>query len=373
MEKLLPIFLQTGSESAILQTLKNIPKHLTLVILVAEGGNPDLAEINAVFHRSGFQYAGALFPKIIYGDSVHDSGMIIFPLAAEMPPIIINGLNDGQFNLHDLPDIESMKQHTLYIMLDGLSQHVAGFLRALYGHYGTDVVYLGGGAGSLSLQQAPCTFTNTGLSQDQAIIIPYPKRIKLGVQHGWKRLMGPLIATEVENTTIKQINWQPALNVYKDVVDQESGRSLNQHNFFDIAKAYPFGLEKNDAEDVVRDPIMVTDDGALICVGEIPENSIIHILKGQPEDLINSAKTASEASTCQNKNALEFTLIVDCISRTLFLEERFNEEITSIIQNFTKHGSNTVAVGALTLGEISSIGDGYLEFLNKTVVIGTRD
>lgn len=373
MEKLAPFFLQTGSEPAITRALKNIPRQLTLVILVAEGDNPDLAHINAIFHRSGFQYAGALFPKVIYADSVHDSGMVIFPLAADSAPVIINGLNNGQFNLHDLPDIESMKQHTLYIMLDGLSQHIAGFLRALYGRYGTDVVYLGGGAGSLSLKQAPCTFSNQGLAQDQAIIISYPKRMKLGVRHGWKRLMGPLIATEVENTIVKQINWQPALDVYKDVVEQESGLSINKQNFFDIAKGYPFGLEKNGAEDVVRDPIMVTDDGALICVGEITENSIIHILKGDPDELINSAKAASKASTCQNSNPLEFALIVDCISRTLFLEERFNEEIKCINENFSQHGSNTVTVGALTLGEISSIGDGYLEFLNKTVVIGTLD
>ena len=373
MENLLPIYLQLGSETAIIQALHTIPKQLTLVILVAEGNDPDLKQINTVFQRSGFNYAGALFPKILFKDSVHDSGMVILPVPADISPIIINGLHDGKFNLHDLPGIESMQNHTLYIMLDGLSQHIAGFLRALYGQYGKNVVYLGGGAGSLTLQQSPCTFSNAGLAQDQAIIIPYPKRIKLGVQHGWKRLMGPLIATEVENTTIKQINWQPALNVYKDVVEQESGKSITQQNFFDIAKGYPFGLEKNDAEDIVRDPIMVTDDGTLVCVGEVPENAIIHILKGQPDELIASAKLAAQSSTCQNNHKLKFTLVVDCISRTLFLEDRFNEEINNINENFAQHGSSTVSVGALTLGEISSIGDGYLEFLNKTVVIGTLD
>ena len=373
MENSLPIYLQSGTQSSIKQALLGIPDQLTLIILLAEGNNPDLAQINAIFERSGFTYAGALFPRILFENTVHDCGMVILPVPSDMSPIIISGLNDGRFNLHDLPDIESMQQHTLYIMLDGLSQHIAEFLRALYGHYGTNVVYLGGGAGSLSLKQSLCTFSNAGLAQDQAIIIPYPRRIKLGVQHGWKRLMGPLIATEVKNNTIKQINWQPALNVYKDVVENETGQSITQQNFFDIAKGYPFGLEKNDAEDIVRDPIMVTDEGALICVGEIPENSLIHILKGQPEDLISSAKLAAETSTDQNKNNLKFALIVDCISRTLFLEDHFKEEINSINSSFTQHGSSTITVGALTLGEISSIGDGYLEFLNKTVVIGTLD
>lgn len=373
MDHLTPIYVKSGTQQAIDEALTHIPRQLTLVILIAEGGNPDLENINSIFMQSGFKYAGALFPKILFADTVHDQGLIILPVSADISPIIVNGLDSGQINLSQLPDSKSLQQHTLFIMLDGLSQHVSGFLRFLYGHYGANVVYLGGGAGSLSLKQAPCILSNAGLAQDQAIIIPYPKKIKLGVNHGWKRLMGPLIATEVEDTVIKQINWQPALDVYKDVVDQESDQSINQQNFFDIAKGYPFGLEKNDAEDIVRDPIMALDDGSLVCVGEVPENAVIHILKGQPDELIDSAKDASEFSTDQNPEPLKFALVVDCISRTLFLQDRFNEEINSINKTFMQHGCRTVPVGALTLGEISSIGDGYLEFLNKTVVIGTVD
>lgn len=371
MDNLAPVYVESGSEKDILQALDHIPRQSTLVILVAEGDNPDLEKINSIFQQTGFQYAGALFPKILFANSVYDRGLIILPLSTDISPIVINGLDDGHMSMSELPDIDTMRQHTLFIMLDGLSKHVAGFLRALYGHYGANVVYLGGGAGSLSLQQAPCTFSNAGLAQDQAIIIPYPEKVKLGVQHGWKRLMGPLIATEVEDTVIKKINWQPALDVYKEVVDAESGLSITQQNFFDIAKAYPFGLEKNDAEDVVRDPIMTTDDGALVCVGEVPENAIIHILKGHPDALIDSARVASQNSTEQNEHPLKLAVMVDCISRTLFLENRFDEEVDNIYQNLIQHGCETIPVGALTLGEISSIGDGFLEFLNKTVVIGS--
>jgi hypothetical protein len=369
----LPIYSRDTSADSISQILQSFDPSVTLLFLVAEGGGPDLQQIDTSFASSGFAYAGGLFPKILFDDQLYDSGIIITPLHTTHSPITISGLDDGTFNLQDLPGAATLDNHSLLIILDGLSKHVGGFLRELYRHFGTHVTYFGGGAGSLSLQQTPCVFSNKGLAQDQAVIVPYPRHLKLGVQHGWTRLMGPLIATETVDNVIKQINWQPAFDVYRDEVEQASGQSFDDHEFFDIAKAYPFGLEKHDAEDVVRDPIMVTEKGELVCVGEVPENAIIHILQGRAESLTSSARLAAEFSTEQNKGPIKLVFMVDCVSRILFLEDRIVEEINNIYNTFKKHGCDTHPVGALTLGEISSIGDGYLEFLNKTVVIGSLD
>ena len=58
-----------------------------------------------------------------------------------------------------------------------------------------------------------------------------------------------------------------------------------------------------------------------------------------------------------------------CISRILFLEEDFQKELNKIVDTLrSKHPKISVS-GALTLGEISSFGNGYLEFYNKTVVV----
>ena len=62
-------------------------------------------------------------------------------------------------------------------------------------------------------------------------------------------------------------------------------------------------------------------------------------------------------------------LIVDCISRVLFLEDKFEEELNNVSSAIKKDFSDAEISGALTLGEISSY-NGYLEFLNKTLVVG---
>ncbi|MFK7905998.1 MAG: FIST signal transduction protein, partial [Chitinophagales bacterium] len=190
-------------------------------------------------------------------------------------------------------------------------------------------------------------------------------------RHGWQQLEGPFVATRTEKNVIHELNWQNAFDLYKEVIDQDCTIPITKDNFFDIAKAYPFGIFKENSEDIVRDPIAVDENGALVCVGEVPENTVLYILKGEKNALISSAKRAAEDTLSEDMPEIAQTLIVDCISRTLFLENDFSEELKVVSECFNKTNQPIHPQGILTLGEISSYGEGYLEFFNKTIVIGT--
>ena len=58
------------------------------------------------------------------------------------------------------------------------------------------------------------------------------------------------------------------------------------------------------------------------------------------------------------------TLIMDCISRSICLGKRFPHELE--VLQVTGH----LQVGALTIGEVANNGQDYLEFYNKTAVVG---
>jgi hypothetical protein len=60
-------------------------------------------------------------------------------------------------------------------------------------------------------------------------------------------------------------------------------------------------------------------------------------------------------------------LLFDCISRTLFLQERFEEELGNI-QSCLPQG--TPLIGAMSLGEIADADNSCLELFNKTIVLG---
>ena len=123
-------------------------------------------------------------------------------------------------------------------------------------------------------------------------------------------------------------------------------------------------------ENIVRDPIAVNEQGELICVGEVPENTALDILKGEPSLLIAAAELAAADCGIPKDKKARFSLIVDCISRVLFLEDKFPEELSTVRKKIESIDPNCVVQGILTLGEISSYGDGFLEFFNKTIVAG---
>ena len=58
--------------------------------------------------------------------------------------------------------------------------------------------------------------------------------------------------------------------------------------------------------------------------------------------------------------------MIDCITRVMSLEDRFVDEMAVINE---KVGQDIELFGFLSLGEVASVGDKYIELHNKTAVI----
>jgi hypothetical protein len=266
-------------------------------------------------------------------------------------------------------DVGPDRKPTAFVLVDGLSAGIEPFLRRVYDELGNSVAYLGGGAGSLSLEQRPCVFCADGVFADAAVVALSPRTCGLGVRHGWLPIAGPLVATRTHRNRIEQLNWEPAFPVYSRIVEADSHRPVQREHFLERAREFPFGLLRDEQETVVRDPIQVDFGDALVCVGSVPENSVLHIMKGVPERLIEAAAGAAHDAARPRPGQAMQSLLIDCISRAIFLGPRFEEELTAVRSALAASGA-PVPVGALTLGEISCRGDGYLEFYNKTAVVG---
>ena len=350
-----------------------ISTHETLLLMIGEESKLDYNWLIEQLNSLGISFMGGIFPGIIHGKNNFKDGAILKVLPITSKPIIIMGLENNDFEIsHLLDHLEIGKaQITLFTLIDGLTSNVSTYLQKLYHHYGNAVKYLGAGAGSLSFVQQPCIFSNDGIFQDAAIICPVNLKVSLGVKHGWGKLEGPIVATRTEKNIIQELNWKNAFEVYKEVAEKDAGVTFNDKNFFDIAKCYPFGIFRENREDLVRDPISVDKNGSLMCVGEVPENTVLYILKGKNEALIQSAKMAIESSIAHLTEPIQHTIIIDCISRTLFLEEEFSKELEAISEAMPDSDEKeSLPQGVLSLGEISSSGGGYLEFYNKTLVVG---
>jgi hypothetical protein len=198
---------------------------------------------------------------------------------------------------------------------------------------------------------------------------------RLGVRHGWRELKGPYVVTRSRRNVIVQLNWKNALDLYRAAVESDLGAPLTVEGLFRLSPGYPFGLRKEGQEVVVRDPIAPGEGGTLVCVGDVPENAVLSILKGEAASLTaaaaQAAREASAGFSLRSGAGVRHCLLADCVSRAQFLGERFPAELAGISQALREElgSAGGDAIGMLTLGEISSAGQGTLEFFNKTAVV----
>jgi len=302
---------------------------------------------------------GAIFPYVIYEEAYYAQGILAVQLEKEVHITFVPSMEKACFN-GTLEDFSGM----VLVVVDGFSAHIVTFLEALFEVTASAASILGGGSGKLTLVQEPLIFDTQGLHQDAALILSCDTPLGLGVGHGWDELMGPLMATKTDKNILQALNYKDAFGIYRQIVEYDSGKKLTSENFFSLAKCYPFGIRKYGSEMVVRDPI-ATDGTALVLVGEMEEGSVVLILKGEASSLVEAANEAASEAASLLKEAPKGAIVVDCVSRVLFLEEDFSQELAAI-----KKGIGAPMWGVLSLGEIANKHDGNIEFYNKTCVVG---
>ena len=341
-----------------------------LAVLVADDGAPDLGDLVAALRDVDTQFFGGLFPGLIHGDRQLKSGALLVPLPADSEPVLVRGLDRPNVVLPDLGHIAAspVGSHTAVVLVDGLTANVSRLLAELHRRLGNSVHYIGGGAGSLSLEQGPCVFSREGVFQDAAVVSFVRQRSRLGVRHGWKQHEGPVVATRTSGNVIHELNWRTAFDVYREAVEPFTDVELTRDNFFTVSTAFPFGIYKEGEEDVVRDPVAVGDSGELTCVGEVPENAVLNILRGDRSSLVEAAGQAADDCCAGGPLEASTAFVVDCVSRTIFLDDDFECELTAVRERVAHIDPRCPVQGILSLGEISSHGQGYVEFFNKTIV-----
>lgn len=335
-----------------------------VMVLSCDKNSLSKTDLDKILQSLEIPIFGGIFPEVIYGSDKLDQGTVLLGFTDEAPYIhTIENISHESTNIGGaIAQMEERAFKTMFVYVDAFSTQIETVISELYYEFGLDHNFIGGGAGSLTFVQKPCLFTNQGLLQDALVLSTINIPSGIGVKHGWQSIDGPFQITKSDKNTIIELDYKPAFEVYKAVVEPHSGKVFNEENFFDIAKGYPFGVTKIGSEKVVRDPI-TQEDGTMVCVGNVKTGEYLDILSGEKESLIAAAREAHTIGRKALQSKAEVTLFIDCISRVLFLEEDFKEELNAVAINSHK------MIGALTLGEVANTGHDYLEFYNKTSVI----
>ncbi|TAK90598.1 MAG: histidine kinase [Burkholderiaceae bacterium] len=357
------------SLAVLLAQLDGDPAVGGILILACDDNHFTPAAVDPALRATQKPVFGGVFPQIIHGQKCLTRGTIVVGLPMAPQVLLLDGVSQPERDFDAVLDTATQglsvaEGKTMFIFVDGLATRIGALIDALFNTFGLRINYLGGGCGSLSFVPKPCVMGNQGLVQDAAVLAVIDAPSGIGVAHGWQPVSEGFKVTESTGNVIHTLDWRPAYPVYKEIVESHSGLRFDDSNFFSIAKGYPFGIAKLDAEMVVRDPIM-TQNESLVCVGEVPQGTFVRILNGNQDSLLSAAARAHDlAKEALGSHPAQIEVFVDCISRFLFLEENFDLEL-----NAAKDAQLPV-VGALTLGEIANNGNDYLEFYNKTAVVG---
>lgn len=362
------MFLENPTINNIVSGLKELSRsdNSQFLLLIGEHCNIKLNDLVSKLNKESILFIGGVFPKVIYKNLTSATGIIIKRVDQDLIPIYFN--SESEF-VSQFSDYQEKKFTTAFTLIDGLSDSVSDQLMTLFTHLGNNVRFFGGGVGRLQSKNQGILITNDGVHNTGTIVVFLSSKTNMDAKHGWKKSIGPFIVTKSEKNLIKELNWENAFEVYQRSLKDSQKVRLTKRNFAEHSIHYPFGIYKEERDYIVRDPFEVTEEGYIKCVGSIPENSLIDILDIEEQILDRIAKeiVANCFNTSQNS---PIVVLFSCISRVNHLKERFNVELDGLNNELCQYLPDVELEGALSIGEIYSSGKGYLELLNKSIVLG---
>lgn len=347
-----------------------------LLALLPEAERDKLPLLQEACRRRAMPLAGAIFPALIAGPHFVTEGAWLLPFA-QMPPYFlipaINATGNGAVarlvgeirqQLANCP--EGAAKPTLFMVFDSMVPNIASILDGIYLELANRVEYAGVNAGSETFQPMPCLFDADTVVGDGVLGLLLPGELGPVLEHGFTQPERAMAATSTEGNRIAMIDWRPAFDVYQEIIKAEYDITLTRDNFYQYAVHFPFGILRASGDVVVRIPVALTDDGSLYCVGEVPENAMLVVLKA-PAAGANGCiarlgdKLRQESAALADGALLTFY----CAGRRMHLGGEAETELAELHANT---GVDVMA-GALSLGEIGSTSRwGYPMFHNATLV-----
>lgn len=332
-----------------------------LMIMVGDRSADQVSDMMEFLNERNISFFGGIFPGLIIGKENKRTGFIIEVLQPVYSSLVL------PFMMRFSQDREKLKGYTAIVFVDGLSGSVQDLTYTLYGKLGGNVTYVGGGAGYYDMVHRPCIFNNKQVCKDAMYVCVVKNKTRIAVEHGWKKLNGPYFVKGSHDNVLTDLDNYKAFEVYRRVIEEEENLTLFKEDFFIYAKDHPFGILEEDGTLIVRDPVAVGDKDEIICVAGIPEGSEVYVLKGDANTLLESSLKIAIAARF-NAPAKYKPMLFDCISRAMFLENRFTEELENI-----QAGMQFCVEGALSLGEIACRENGEMVIHNKSSVLAVME
>ncbi len=203
-------------------------------------------------------------------------------------------------------------------------------------------------------------------SQKVIAIGLYGNSIQVGTGFfgGWDKFGPPRQITKSKGNILFEIDQKPALSLYKTYLGEES------KNLPSSALLFPLLIQQEGKADLVRTILSVNEeDQSMVFAGDIPENTVVQLMRANLSRLIDAAGVAGNLSMdkmIKNHNGVTVAIAISCVGRRLVLGQKTDDEL-EVLKECLPANSNLV--GFYSYGELSSQGYSNCELHNQTMTV----
>ena len=169
---------------------------------------------------------------------------------------------------------------------------------------------------------------------------------------GWKPLTRQFKVTKATGATLNELDGEPAFNVYQRFLNISKSENLISNTL-----EFPLFMDYKGL-DVLRCPLGMTDDGALIMATEVPEGTGVRISFGDPETILQSVRHDGQNVANFQPQAIQ---TFSCAARKAFWGDENVSDETSVFNGVAPTS------GLYVSGEFMRI-DGEVRNFNITLV-----
>lgn len=338
-----------------------------VLALLPEAEKSSVPVLQRACREAGVPVVGGIFPQLIRGGGLAERGAVLLRLPAT-PGLLIAEADAVERVCREA--VSYVENHVgsgdaaLFCVFDALVPNIATHLDAWYLQLADRVRYFGVNAGNERFVSEPCLFDDERFIAGGVLLQLLPDHPGAALAHGYGVPDRVITATAATGNAVVQIDWRPALDVYREIMQAQYGVAIDRSNFYAHAVHFPFGIMRADGEVLVRIPVALGDKGEIVCVGEIPPNAVLALLDARSGTAKAAGELAAELAR-GGRPATENLLLFYCAGRRMHVGAGIDAELAAVA---SATGAATVA-GALSLGEIGGArSGGYPLFHNATLV-----
>ena len=183
-----------------------------------------------------------------------------------------------------------------------------------------------------------------------ALLIGGTHAIGIASRHSWQPLGKPRIVDLADGHIIRTIDKKPAVQLYREYFHAQ-GNTSDELRLNEIRLLYPLGIGTGRPKEyLIRNPIDILPDGSIVCQGDVPTGSRVHLMISNKDASRQSAHDAALDIRDQLFGRVPaFVLVFESYVRQRIQNKSAAHDLAAIRDVL---GTKVPILGMYTLGEI---------------------